>query len=484
MEGDCDDGDPDVFPGMAELCDGKDNDCDPLTVEDADGDGDGASVCDGDCDDAEPLLNPVDADGDGFSTCTLDCDDADAAVVPDDGADQQTSGFLKLCTPLLEPHGTWDEDFLVQASVIYDGEYKMYYRGGEAAANQAVGLATSPDGIDWTHFGTTAVFDLVGQTWESNGISAPWVVREPLDETWPYKLYYHAKEPDGSRSIGLAVSADGISWTRWGTAPIVSHGDPGTYDEKNAHAPTVVPGGLGTWHMWYSAKTDDDVYSIAYATSEDLGYTWTKFEANPIFAAAPVGEWDAGRITHPSILPRGSGYQFWYAGSADTAYDSIGYGISPDLVAWERWPHNPVLTPGAAGRWDASELWAASVYDLGDRYYMFYSAADEGAHYGRFGLAINQRPGVEVYGPAEGAVLDSATTPWFAGRVEDDFVETTTVTFQSDVDGVLAELAPDPWGRVVVQAAQPLTPGSHVIRMRAQDDSGLERAAEVTVTVE
>ncbi|HCP46738.1 MAG TPA: hypothetical protein DIU15_11880, partial [Deltaproteobacteria bacterium] len=82
-EGDCDDSDPAVYPGQAEVCDGVDNDCDPGTDEDdsadastwyldVDGDNyglgsDTVSACeqpvgyaavDGDCDDTYELTNP------------------------------------------------------------------------------------------------------------------------------------------------------------------------------------------------------------------------------------------------------------------------------------------------------------------------------------------------------------------------------------------------------------------------------------------
>lgn len=69
---DCDDADPGVNPGAAEVAfDGVDNDCDPLTLDD-DGDLDGVPVAD-DCDDADPLLGGAEVAGDGVDN---DCDPA------------------------------------------------------------------------------------------------------------------------------------------------------------------------------------------------------------------------------------------------------------------------------------------------------------------------------------------------------------------------------------------------------------------------
>lgn len=97
VAGDCNDQNPDVNPGVSEICNGEDTDCNGLVDDglefttyyvDADGDGFGAG------DGIEFCADP----GEGYSTLDGDCNDEDPTIYPgaeeiaDDGIDQDCDG--------------------------------------------------------------------------------------------------------------------------------------------------------------------------------------------------------------------------------------------------------------------------------------------------------------------------------------------------------------------------------------------------------
>ena len=121
---DCDDTDAARFPGNIEICDRKDNDCNGLIpANEIDGDGDGKTTCEGDCDDtADTCMDDCntmlfqDSDGDTYGTVmythrqcdasaeyvadSTDCDDLQPTVHP--GATETCNGVDDDCNTLVD----------------------------------------------------------------------------------------------------------------------------------------------------------------------------------------------------------------------------------------------------------------------------------------------------------------------------------------------------------------------------------------------
>ena len=113
-EGDCDDANADVFPGADEQCDGIDNDCDGETDEDLltefypDGDGDGFGL--------EAAAETACEAPDGYTDIAGDCDDADPEINPD--AAEVCDEIDNNCNALID-----DEDPLVTGPDMYYLDY-------------------------------------------------------------------------------------------------------------------------------------------------------------------------------------------------------------------------------------------------------------------------------------------------------------------------------------------------------------------------
>jgi len=145
--GDCDDSDPDVFPGQTEACNGLDDNCNGFIDEGFDQDNDGWTTCAGDCDDGDPLVYPgafevcngrdddcdgeidegFDQDGDGWTTCAGDCDDTNPAVHP--GAEEVCDGVDNNCNGLIDEGFDQDGDGFTSCGGDCDDEDPTVYPG-------------------------------------------------------------------------------------------------------------------------------------------------------------------------------------------------------------------------------------------------------------------------------------------------------------------------------------------------------------------
>jgi predicted GH43/DUF377 family glycosyl hydrolase len=119
-------------------------------------------------------------------------------------------------TPILEagPAGSWDAGGIHWPSVVRtDGGWALYYAGFDTPRGHgAIGLATSADGVTWTRH-EEPVLTAEGD-WELHGLDRPRVAATPDGLAM---VYAGGQLTDR----GLAWSDDGITWRRDGDLPAI-----------------------------------------------------------------------------------------------------------------------------------------------------------------------------------------------------------------------------------------------------------------------
>jgi predicted GH43/DUF377 family glycosyl hydrolase len=171
----------------------------------------------------------------------------------------------------------WDRwtALAVDSVLRTDEGYVLYYTlmagatgDGPYYTGSGIGRAVSPDGIHWTKYDDPAtteadfavsdpVFVKNPQAWDSGGVGEP-VVRFSEDG---WEMFYYGSS-GGYWSMGYATSEDGISWTRHGTAPILTGSglgfDPGSV--------LVFDDTYYLYYGYYEARTDTAEIWVATGT--------------------------------------------------------------------------------------------------------------------------------------------------------------------------------------------------------------------------
>jgi predicted GH43/DUF377 family glycosyl hydrolase len=372
-------------------------------------------------------------------------------------------------------------------------DWRMWYEAVPSGNKSYCAYATSTDGISWTRYAGNPVMS-PSAAWEggannTEGESSPTSV---LREQGLFKLWYHGYA-NGTRQIGYATSPDGITWTKFAGNPVVTPGASGAWDEQSVCEPNVVHVG-DTYYMYYSRCSGAG--GIGLATSAD-GVTWSKYAGNPVIAVG--AGWDSLQVDWGGVYHDGQQFHMWYLGHADAASAfSIGYASSSDGKTWVKSNANPVLTPPsplivstdfAVNKGDGLGVEnSVKAFRLGNTWSLYYgglaSCCPENAALDLATTSVktspNRAPQVEA-GADQTIVLPADAM--LAGTIMDD-----------DVPVVLASVTAQ-WSKVSGPGAVTFSmeaarathasfalPGTYVLRLAA-NDTALSVSADVTVTV-
>ncbi|MHC4399294.1 MAG: SUMF1/EgtB/PvdO family nonheme iron enzyme [Planctomycetota bacterium] len=152
-------------------------------------------------------------------------------------------------------------------------------------------------------------------------------------------LYYMGSGSKNAWRIGLATSADGVSWQRFDSNPILPQGAPGSWDDRQVSMPYVLNDD-GKLYMWYTGSGRGGGFGLA--TSSD-GVSWKRHGTGPVMRGI-------GGSMDPCVRKLDGRFVMWYVGKRGKSF-RIFRATSPDAVTWTREPE-PVLPLGEKGDFD------------------------------------------------------------------------------------------------------------------------------------
>lgn len=262
----------------------------------------------------------------------------------------------------------WDDEGLYDPCVVFaKGQYYLYYTGFDGT-EYAIGLARSTDGKGFAKYGSSAVIA------KNTGHDST-AVREPsvIYEDGIFKMWYTAYD-GATPSIAYATSKDGLSWTKYGSNPVLAKPSSG-WGSVEFGDPCVIKVD-GEYMMYLSGSTVLNSKLVGIATSGD-GTSWTLSSSNPIISKATSPDFGQQEICDVAVVKDGPLFRMYFTGrnGAGGVY-KIGYGESYDGHHWVI-RKTVFLDLGSGSSFDDTQIMSPGVlYDEGN-IYMYYNGDDD-----------------------------------------------------------------------------------------------------------
>lgn len=291
----------------------------------------------------------------------------------------------------------------------------FYFRGQGASRHDQVGVATTTkekfDGIHWDTIHPEPVLRVSSDPdgYDNNHIL------DPATMVWDGKVYLYYSSHSlqlphvVSVSVSLAVSEDGIHFTKREANPII----------PDAVVPEVVIKD-GKVYLFYQRWTEgsEGVSKLYVCTSEDGIHFDTSTEKLIMEPEAGCHSISTNRIFEEN----GWYYSFHGLNEKHKDYpESIGLARSQDLYHWEK-SSKIVISRGEPGSWDEGALWFATVYKDKGRYYLWYEGTGTGN--GRTtpeAIAASDRARAESYSGYGTTSFSQIGLATFDGNLKDYF---------------------------------------------------------------
>ena len=202
-----------------------------------------------------------------------------------------------------------------------------------------IGRATAPDPAGpWMRSPDPVLTSGSASEWDSALVFPDTVVATEEGFVMYYTGSTGFTMPLTNMQIGLATSPDGINWTKYNdpdtanapfaeSDPVLELGPPGSWDANIAWSGVVRETASG-WEIFYAANAfPGSGLNIGYAKSSD-GIVWTKSSGNPILEAG-TEFWAPNDLIPKSVMVRDSTYFLYYHGFSTGINAEIGVATAP-----------------------------------------------------------------------------------------------------------------------------------------------------------
>lgn len=231
--------------------------------------------------------------------------------------------------------GEPDYIYAAHPTVIYDGEYRMWYSAYNNL-NHRVMYANSSDGINWVKRGIALDIGAAGD------LDSKWAYCPSVIKNGEYKMWYSGFDGLKHRIL-YANSSDGLIWTKY-SQDITPQGNGVMYADSYIYSPEVIFHN-GTYSMYCGHNSGPYVRTVLSRSQDGL-------EWHDIGLAIDIGggtAQDGYRSEQSCIIITDTETKIWYSGSNNAnwriLYANITANDTPrDLtLSWTQSPSSDVV---------------------------------------------------------------------------------------------------------------------------------------------
>jgi predicted GH43/DUF377 family glycosyl hydrolase len=171
----------------------------------------------------------------------------------------------------------WEDDINRPVVVRRGGTYHLWYTG-QAKGHSRIGYSTSLDGRHWKRASPQPVLE-AALAWEGVAVMCPFVMWDEATKVW--RMWYSGGGQYEPNAIGYATSSDGVHWSKYADNPVLTPDRSAHWESQRVTAAQIVRL-KGWYYSFYIGFRDIDHAQIGMARSKDGVTNWVRHAGNPI----------------------------------------------------------------------------------------------------------------------------------------------------------------------------------------------------------